>query len=308
MVGHSMDSSTREQAEAGASSRPKDDLLAKGFRSVDGGDVDAIARCQHCLEFISQCAEFKRVRSVAFDALQIDSSDLIGVDVGCGPGLYTVQIAQRLQAAPGASIGKIIGLDLSSEFISTARAKQAESTTQLPLTFEVGDARSLATHSALGPDYVDRIYIERTLQHIPRADFSTTIGQFFQTLRAGGVAVAVEPNWELFTVRSEQLETTRKILRHWVDNFNHAQVGMNLVAAFRRAGFTEVCMQQVPVEYRSFEQADLVYDLTRSAQATADSGAIAHEHAAEWVQGLAGLGDDFYCSLAMCVVSGYKPS
>lgn len=74
------------------------------------------------------------------------------LDVGCGPGTITVDLAERV--APG----RVVGVDASTEII--AQAASLESTAQ----FEVADAYSLP----FDDDSFDVVHAHQVLQHLAR--------------------------------------------------------------------------------------------------------------------------------------------
>lgn len=74
--------------------------------------------------------------SEALALLQLNGSERV-LDVGCGNGKITAQIARRVPA------GSVVGVDASSDMIAFAQ-RQADREAQPNLRFEVADARSLA--------------------------------------------------------------------------------------------------------------------------------------------------------------------
>ena len=115
-----------------------------------------------------------------------------------------------------------------------------------------------AAFARLAPGSADRVYMERALQHIPRQDFSEVLRQYHSVLKSGGLFVSVEPNWELFTVRSEDVIFFRNLHHHWVDRFNHGNVAMNVPVGMRQAGFVDVTSEVHAVEFNRFEDGELV--------------------------------------------------
>jgi SAM-dependent methyltransferase len=77
------------------------------------------------------------------------------LDVGCGPGTVTVDLARRV--APGA----VIGVDRSERVIEIARADAAEAGVD-NVTFQVADAYSLP----FADDSVDVAHAHQLLQHL----------------------------------------------------------------------------------------------------------------------------------------------
>ena len=80
------------------------------------------------------------------------------LDVGCGPGTITVDLARRL--APG----RVVGLDASADVIAKASALIDDPSRDANLSFLVGDAYALPFED----DSFDVVHIHQTLQHVAR--------------------------------------------------------------------------------------------------------------------------------------------
>ncbi len=242
------------------------------------------------------------MRDAAFEKLALSGGPLTVYDVGCGAGFDTVQLAKTLSA------GRVVGIDLSSALIEEAKVRASSQALSVPLEFMTGDARALTSDLRLAPHSADRVYMERALQHIPRHDLDEVVRQYHSVLKPHGVFVSVEPNWELFTVRSSDVAFFRKLHHHWVDRFNHGDVAMNVPSSMRRAGFVDVVSEVLQVEFNRFEDGELVYDFTRTAGEVVAKGAATAEEAVGWLEQQRQAGDDFYCCLMMSVTSGRKPA
>lgn len=91
------------------------------------------------------------------------------LDVGCGPGTITAELAERL--APG----RVIGVDQSDAVIALARETFPD------VTFEVGDVYSLAHDDAS----FDVVHAHQVLQHLP--DPVSALVEMRRVLRPGGL-------------------------------------------------------------------------------------------------------------------------
>ncbi len=99
------------------------------------------------------------------------------LDVGCGPGTITADIAQRV--APG----HVIGLDAAADVIAAARAAATEAgVTNLELT--TGDVYALE-HA---DDAFDVVHAHQVLQHL--ADPVAALREMRRVCRPGGVVAA----------------------------------------------------------------------------------------------------------------------
>lgn len=276
-------------------------LLAEGFRNVDSQTRDEQLRCVQCLRFIKSHPEFLKVRDAAFEKMELHKPNMTVYDVGCGAGFDTLEMAGRMTS------GNVVGIDISSALIDEANSRASAATLPVPVRFMTGDARKLTNEPSLPQQSADRVYMERALQHIPRDGFNDVLEEYFRALKPGGLFVSVEPNWELFTVRSNDVAFFRKLHHHWVDRFNHGNVAMNISPGMRSAGFVDVSSQTIPVEFSRFGDGELVYDFTRTARELVAKGGAPAEQAAKWLDEQHEAGGDFYCCLMMVVTTGRKP-
>ncbi|MGY2066928.1 class I SAM-dependent methyltransferase [Blastococcus sp. SYSU DS0619] len=95
------------------------------------------------------------------------------LDVGCGPGTITVDLAARV--APG----RVLGLDLSPDPLDEARANAER--TGVAATFAVGDVYALD----LPDDSFDVVHAHQVLQHL--TDPVAALREMARVCRPGGV-------------------------------------------------------------------------------------------------------------------------
>src|SRR3954471_11847734 len=95
------------------------------------------------------------------------------LDVGCGPGTITVDLAERV--APG----RVVGLDVSPDPLDEARALAAARDVQV--TFEVGDVYALAADDGS----FDVVHAHQVLQHL--TDPVAALREMARVCQPGGV-------------------------------------------------------------------------------------------------------------------------
>src|SRR6476646_4622514 len=95
------------------------------------------------------------------------------LDVGCGPGTITVDLAARV--APG----RVVGLDVSADPLAEARA--AASRAGVEVEFAVGDVYALAADD----DSFDVVHAHQVLQHL--TDPVAALREMARVCRPGGV-------------------------------------------------------------------------------------------------------------------------
>lgn len=152
------------------------------------------------------------------------------LDVGCGPGTITIDLAARV--APG----EVIGIDPSADVIVTAReAKTASGQTNV--AFDVGNAYELgfADHT------FDVVHAHQVLQHV--TDPVAVLAEMKRVARPGGIVAVRDADyagmfWAPLDPRLDRwLEIYRAVAHH---NDAEPDAGRHLLGWARSAGFSEV--------------------------------------------------------------------
>jgi ubiquinone/menaquinone biosynthesis C-methylase UbiE len=124
-----------------------------------------------------------------------------GLDVGCGPGQFTILVAERLPAA------EIWGIDLAPTMIDLARRHASVSPAAARLHFEVGDVARLP----FPDEHFDAVVSSGSIKHWP--DQIGALREIHRVLAPGGRLFIGEMN-RLAPPEAIAAERTR--LRHWV--------------------------------------------------------------------------------------------
>ncbi|SDY58122.1 Methyltransferase domain-containing protein [Modestobacter sp. DSM 44400] len=107
------------------------------------------------------------------------------LDVGCGPGTITVDLARRVGP------GRVVGLDVSAAPLDEARALAARS--QVEVTFAVGDVYALAADD----DSYDVVHAHQVLQHL--TDPVAALREMARVSRPGGVIAVRDVDYAVTT-------------------------------------------------------------------------------------------------------------
>jgi SAM-dependent methyltransferase len=154
------------------------------------------------------------------------------LDVGCGPGTITTDLARLVAPGP------VVGIDASAEVIEQAEAHAAGSGLD-NVRFEVGDLFNLT----YGDDSFDVIYVHQVLQHL--TDPVAALVELRRVLRPDGVLAARDGDFGAFT-----WSPADPVLDRWMElylaitsrNGHNALIGRELLAKARQAGFTGVAV------------------------------------------------------------------
>lgn len=152
------------------------------------------------------------------------------LDVGCGPGTITIDLASRV--APGS----IVGIDAASEVVARAEsARQEAGVTNA--SFATGDVYGLAYDDAS----FDVVHAHQVLQHL--TDPVRALGEMRRVLRPGGLLAVRDSDYGAFVWSPDDPRLDRWLeLYHQVTvrNSAEADAGRRLVGWVRAAGFTDL--------------------------------------------------------------------
>ncbi|SDT31605.1 methyltransferase domain-containing protein [Jiangella sp. DSM 45060] len=149
------------------------------------------------------------------------------LDVGCGPGTITVELAGLV--APG----RVVGVDASDEVIERAAAQEGAAAVE----FRTADAAALPFDDAS----FDVVHAHQLLQHV--ADPVAVLRQLARTTRPGGIVAARDSDYAgMFWYPrlpglSEWLELYRTLA---LGNGGEPDAGRRLLAWAHEAGLTDV--------------------------------------------------------------------
>jgi SAM-dependent methyltransferase len=152
------------------------------------------------------------------------------LDVGCGPGTITLDLARIV--APG----RVIGLDASDEVVTQARALAAESDAA-NVRFEVGDLFALKYDDAA----FDVVHAHQVLQHL--VDPVAALVELRRVLRPEGVLAARDSDYGAFAWAPADPALDRWIeiyLTVTARNGHDARIGPALLGLAHAAGFSDV--------------------------------------------------------------------
>lgn len=150
------------------------------------------------------------------------------LDVGCGPGTITADLAERV--APG----EVVGIDRGTDVIALASEQHAS----VPgLTFAVGDVYALDAEDGA----CDVVHAHQVLQHL--SDPVAALAEMRRVCRPGGVVAARDSDYGAFTwapadpVLDRWLAAYREVAR---GNDAEPDAGRHLKGWTLAAGFSSV--------------------------------------------------------------------
>ncbi|MEV8531956.1 methyltransferase domain-containing protein [Streptomyces sp. NPDC051211] len=202
------------------------------------------------------------------------------LDVGCGPGTITADLAERV--APG----RVVAVDAAADVVAQARAYAAERGLT-NIEFATADVHALD----FPDDSFDVVHAHQVLQHV--GDPVQALREMRRVCRPGGIVAARDADYAAMTwypaapALDEWLDLYRRVARA---NGGEPDAGRRLLSWARAAGFTEVGSSATAWCYATPEEISWWSSLwaDRTTASSYAEIAVAGGHATEAV--LAGLG------------------
>lgn len=225
------------------------------------------------LEKRGAAADEIAARRAYLDLLGIRPGDRV-LDVGCGSGVVTREIARRV--APG---GRVVGVDPSAALLAVAREIADRTDEGRHIEFRQGSALALP----FADGSFDRVIAVTVLGHIPNGE--AAIAELVRVARRGGTVGAFDFDSDMTVFTHPDREMTRRIVAAAsdataVDGWMARRTPLLLAAA----GVPDVQVRAFfPVD--SDAEGFYVGLAERSASAAVASGAVRDVDAAEWLAG-----------------------
>jgi SAM-dependent methyltransferase len=158
------------------------------------------------------------LRTRAFERLNLQDGHHV-VDLGCGPGTVTVQIAERVGPS-----GHVQGIDLDPHMIAAANELAA----QRQLTHRVRHRVDNCTELSLEDDRFDACYCERVFQHLSGDAPTRAAKEILRILKPGGRFIVVDTNWLSVAINVCDAALGRRVIAAWVHRIPNPDAGIRL--------------------------------------------------------------------------------
>lgn len=194
-----------------------------------------------------------RARRARIAAWMADAPSGALLDLGCGAGTAAIELAL---AHPERDTH---GVDVNEGLLNVARARASRAGARC--TFHERDALSLPFEDASA----GAIRAERLFQHL--AEPERALAEARRVLRPEGRLAVIDQDWDAAIVASDDLATTRALLRSFADGIRRPTLARAMRPLLRECGFHAVDVQPDARFSTSFAAhrwfVDLLADLGR---------------------------------------------
>jgi ubiquinone/menaquinone biosynthesis C-methylase UbiE len=242
------------------------------------------------LDRVQDAPDVRATRADLLNRLALQPGETV-LDLGCGTGDHTREVAARL--APG---GGAFGVDFSTSMITEATRRQASSA--VPATFEQGDAQNLRFETGT----FDACRTERMLCHVPDCD--AALREMVRVVRPGGRIGVIDLDTAGIMIDNPDRAITAAFAASMTDAIQNPWIGRTLRRRMAEVGLVDVVVEPRVLEV-PFGAVEPMIDahVVLMQQAGLDVGAVE-----AWKRDLeyANLAGTFFMGMTMFMATGRK--
>ena len=159
-----------------------------------------------------------------------------GLDIGCGPGLLTCELAREVGPA-----GRMVGIDTSSDMVVVSAERARRSALAGRTEFAVGDAVELH-FPAQNFDFATAVQVYEFVADLPQA-----LNEAYRVLKPGGLLVVMDSDWDSCVWQADDVDRHARVMRAWEAHFVHPHLPALLPRLLGHAGFAVKSLSVVPI-------------------------------------------------------------
>jgi SAM-dependent methyltransferase len=248
------------------------------------------------VEALYQTPDVVAQRSRVLDVLALQAGERV-VDLGCGPGLLALQMAERVGSG-----GQIQCIDASESMVAMARGRCAAVKWVEP---RVGDVAALP--------YIDNSFdagvCTQVYEYVP--DIDRALAELCRVLKPSGRAVIVDTDWESCVWYSSDPARMRRMIEAWDRHCPHPHLPSTLAPRLRAAGFESPHVDAIVLINDRYHPDTYSFGVIPLLAAYAKKQELLpREEADAWTADLQELGrrGDYFFSLNRYFFSARKPA
>ena len=249
-------------------------------------------------DYLKKAADWlKQLKQMTYDRMQIEAGHHV-LDVGCGPGMDTVPLADRVGPT-----GRVVGVDTDPNMLKEAD-RFAESHHVEKIVFhQQGDAQNLAFEDAA----FDSVRAERLFQVLPAAvDPHSVLKEMIRVTKPGGWVVLADTDWATASVDYPDYHLERRLMQFFTSTVRpNGLAGRQFLQWMHIHHLQSIDMAIFPMAMTQINQTPFGNWLAEEAVA---ADIASDDEMREWINALTARSESgsLYVTANMVVVSGQK--
>ncbi len=219
------------------------------------------------------------------------------LDLGCGPGIDTIPLAQFVGPT-----GQIIGIDIDKEMINIANEKAKEAKVADWVIHKHFEAEYVPYNS----NYFDSCHCERLLQHLREPE--RAISEMIRVTKPNGWIVVSDTDHSTLTIDSPDIDIEWKMRRFHTELFKSGYIGRQLYRLFRQQNLEDIVVEIFPLFSTEYMLTRYIALLDKTEKEAIATGTITDEELKRWHNNLERSNEDgvFFSSIIMVLIAGRK--
>ena len=217
------------------------------------------------------------------------------LDLGCGPGIDTIPLAQFVGPT-----GQVIGIDIDKEMINLANKKAMEENVNNLVIHKHFDAESIPYNA----DYFDSCHCERLLQHLLYPE--RTISEMVRVTKPDGWIVVSDTDHSTMTIDTPDIDIEWKLRRFRTEMFKNGYIGRQLYRLFKQQNLADIEIEIFPLVSTDYALTRYMALLDKVENEAIANGVITDEELKRWHSNLERSNKEGFSSVMMVLIAGRK--
>ena len=184
------------------------------------------------LEKIYLTPDVVQQREQIFQLLDVKPG-MNALDIGCGPGLTSLSLAQAVGSA-----GHVDAIDIAPPMLQLAARRCADAK---QVAFHQADVLQLPfANASFDVSLATQVY-----EYV--ADVDSALRELWRVMKPGAQVLLVDTDWESCVWACLDEARMRRMMQGWSQHIPHPQLPRTLIQRMQRAGFADVQAHTIPL-------------------------------------------------------------
>jgi arsenite methyltransferase len=211
------------------------------------------------------------------------------LDIGCGPGLLMLEMAQEVGA-----LGRVAGVDVSADMLAFARAR-CEGTANMSAH------EASATALPFAGESFDAVAVTQVYEFVE--DLAQAFAQLKRVMKSGARALIVDTDWDGVLWRNSDRARMRRVIDAWHLHCPHPHLPTQLPQWISQAGLRLERAATIPIVNTEYHADNYSHGMIATiAKFASGKLGVSAEEAQAWAQDLISFGarGQYYFCLNRC--------